>query len=140
MALLSLRPGILRCLIFLKTLFICTVLYPTLSWAQTPVVTWHYNNSRSGANTTEMSLTPANVNVNSFGKLFTQPVDGYIVGHPLYLPGVSIPGGGVHNVVYVATMNDSVYAFDANAAGAPALWTTSLLTYSPPGQLRCRSR
>lgn len=113
--------------------FTLLVLAASVGWAQTPVVTWHYDNSRSGANTTETSLTPANVNINSFGKLFSQPVDGFIVGHPLYLPGVTIPGGGVHNVVYVATMNDTVYAFDANSGGLPALWSTSLLSYSPAG-------
>ena len=101
--------------------------------AQTSVTTWHYNNSRLGADTTEVLLTPSNVNKSSFGKLFTQPVDGQIVGHPLYLPGLTIPGSGVHNVVYVATMNDTVYAFDAESATSPALWTTSLLTYSPAG-------
>ena len=116
-----------------STLLVCSALVASLSWAQTPVVTWHYDNSRSGANITEVGLTPSNVNVNGFGKLFTQPVDGYIVGHPLYLPNVSISGAGIHNVVYVATMNDSVYAFDANSGTIPALWTTSLLTYSPAG-------
>jgi hypothetical protein len=100
---------------------------------QTRVTTWHYNNSRNGANTTEKILTPSNVNVNTFGKLFTQPVDGFIVGQPLYLPGVTIPNNGVHNVVYVATMNDTVYAFDADSGTTPPLWQTSLLTYSPAG-------
>ena len=114
-------------------LLLCAALAAHVTSAQTPVVTWHYDNSRSGADTTETQLTPANVNVNSFGKLFTHPVDGYIVGHPLYLPGVSIPGNGVHNVAYVATLNDTVYAFDANSGTIPALWTTSLLTYSPAG-------
>jgi hypothetical protein len=111
----------------------CAVLSAGVAWGQTPIWTWHYDNAKSGANTTEVLLTPANVNVNGFGKLFTQPVDGFILGHPLYLPGVTIPGAGVHNVVYVATMNDTVYAFDANTANATALWTTSLLTYSAVG-------
>lgn len=97
------------------------------AWGQTKVTTWHYNNGRTSANPNEKVLTPANVNVNTFGKLFTQPVDGFIVGQPLYLPGVNIPNKGLHNVVYVATMNDSVYAFDADSSTAPALWKTSLL-------------
>lgn len=101
-------------------------------FAQTAVTTWHYDNARTSANISEALLTPANVNVATFGKLFTQPVDGYVVGHPLYLPGVTIPGQGAHNVVYVATMHDSVYAFDADNASAPPLWVTSILTYSPP--------
>lgn len=102
----------------------------TLGWAQTPVTTWHYDNGRSGANPNETILTPQNVNSNQFGQLFNQPVDGQIIGQALYLPGVTIPGAGVHNVVYVATMNDSVYAFDADSAtGSTAnpLWQTSFL-------------
>jgi hypothetical protein len=101
--------------------------------AQTKVTTWHYNNGLTGANTTEKILTASNVKVSTFGKLFTQPVDGLIVGQPLYLPGVTIPNKGLHNVVYVATMNDTVYAFDADSSTAPALWKTSLLSHSPAG-------
>jgi len=97
------------------------------------VTTWHYDIERTSANLWETVLTPSNVNSASFGKLFTQPVDGYVVGHPLYLPAVNIPGQGTHNVVYVATMHDSVYAFDADSATTPALWMTSIFTYSPAG-------
>jgi hypothetical protein len=102
----------------------------TLGSAQTPVTTWHFDNARSGANPNETILTPLNVNSNQFGRLFNQPVDGQIIGQALYLPGVIIPGAGVHNVVYVATMNDSVYAFDADSAtgsNANPLWHTSFL-------------
>src|SRR4029077_4706228 len=101
--------------------------------AQTRVTTWHYDNQRTSANTTERLLTPSNVNIQTFGKLFTQPVDGYIVGHPLYLPGISILGKGTYNVVFVATMHDSVYAFDADNVNSGPLWMTSLLSYSPAG-------
>jgi hypothetical protein len=127
------RSGVFSLANFLKAIFVCGALSAAGSWAQTPVTTWHYDNGRLGANTTETVLTPANVNSNNFGKQFTQPVDGIIVGHPLYLPGLTIPGQGVHNVVYVATMNDTVYAFDANSGSLPPLWTTSLLEYSPSG-------
>jgi hypothetical protein len=97
-----------------------------------PVTTWHYDNARTSANTWETILTPSNVNSSSFGKLFTQPVDGFVVGHPLYLPGVTIPGQpNAYNVVYVATMHDSVYAFDADHGSAAPLWITSILSYSP---------
>ena len=99
-------------------------------WGQTSVTTWHYNNGRTSANTHETILTPANVNVQQFMKLFTQPVDGQVVGEPLYLPNVTIPVQGTHNVVYVATMHDSVYAFDADSnagANASPLWKKSLL-------------
>jgi hypothetical protein len=99
--------------------------------AQVAVTTWHYDNARSGANPNETILTPQNVDSQEFGKLFTQPVDGAVTGQALYLPGVTIPRAGVHNVVYVATMHNSVYAFDAdNATGKNArpLWRTSFLT------------
>lgn len=101
-----------------------------ISQAQTAVTTWHYDNARTGANSHETILTPINVNSAQFGQLFTQPVDGLVVGQALYLPGVTIPGAGLHNVVYVATMHDSVYAFDAdNATGnnVSPLWHTSFL-------------
>jgi hypothetical protein len=102
----------------------------TLAGAQTPVTTWHYDNLRSGANSNETILTPQNVTSKEFGKLFTQPVDGLVIGQALYLPGVTIPGAGMHNVVYVATMHDSVYAFDADSASgktAKPLWHTTFL-------------
>ena len=102
----------------------------TAAWAQTPVTTWHYDNSRDGQNTNETILTPLNVTSKTFGLLFSQPVDGAIVGQALYLPQITIPGAGIHNVVYVATMNDSVYAFDADSAtgeNAAPLWHTSFL-------------
>ena len=102
----------------------------TVGGAQVAVTTWHYDNGRSGANTNETTLTPQNVNSKEFGKLFTQPVDGAVIGQALYLPGVTIPNAGVHNVVYVATMHDSVYAFDADTAtgkNARPLWHRSFL-------------
>jgi len=89
--------------------------------AQIAVTTNHYDNSRTGQNLRETYLTTGNVNSLAFGQLFSQAVDGYIVGHPLYVPHVAIPGLGTHNVVYVATMHDSVYAFDADSPTA-ALW------------------
>lgn len=105
----------------------------TPSVVPTAVTTWHYNNSLTSANTTELILTPSNVNSVQFGKLATFPVDGFVVAQPLYLPQIGIAGQGVHNVVYVATMNDSVYAFDADSTSTSPLWQTSILTYSPAG-------
>jgi len=101
--------------------------------AQTSVTTWHYDNARTSANTSETVLTPSNVNSASFGKLTTLPVDGFVVANPLYLPGVNVLGQGVHNIVYVATLHDSVYAFDADSTNKSPLWMTSILNYSPAG-------
>jgi len=98
---------------------------------QSSVLTWHYNNKRWGANSQETILTPDNAVSKQFGKRFSQPVDGAIVGQALYLPNLSVPNQGIHNVVYVATMNDSVYAFDAdNNSGTNAfpLWKQSVLS------------
>ncbi|MCU1299637.1 MAG: hypothetical protein JWO91_3915 [Acidobacteriaceae bacterium] len=119
-------------LLFLAIFFCCS-LQPLCVRAQTAVTMWHYNNALTSANTTETLLTPANVNARSFGKLFTRPVDGFVVGQPLYLPNLTMADNSVRNVVFVATMHDSVYAFDAYTAGAAPLWTTSLLNYSPAG-------
>ena len=90
------------------------------------VLTYQYDDTRAGANVQETLLTPANVNATQFGKLFTNSVDGYIYGQPLYVSGVTIPGKGTHNLIYVATEHDSVYAFDADIGVAP-LWQVSFL-------------
>ncbi|MGC1872116.1 MAG: Ig-like domain-containing protein [Acidobacteriaceae bacterium] len=91
------------------------------------VVTYHFDSNRSGLNPGEQSLTPANVSPQTFGKLFSYLVDGYVYGQPLLVSNLTIDGGK-HNVLYVATENDSVYAFDADnyGTGAP-LWQVSLL-------------
>lgn len=91
------------------------------------VATWHFDNNRSGLNAGEQSLTPANVTPQTFGKLFSYLVDGYAYAEPLLVSNVTI-NGSVHNVLYVATEHDSVYAFDADnyGSGAP-LWQVSLL-------------
>jgi len=92
-----------------------------------PILTYRYDNSRQGANTNEVQLTPLNVNVNDFGKLFSYNVDGYVFAQPLVAPNITIPGKGVHDVLYVVTENDSVYAFDADANVSTPYWTTSFL-------------
>jgi hypothetical protein len=121
------------CVVRLAALLLILILPRVHLLAQTSVTTWHYDDGRTGANTQERALTPLNVNSAGFRKLFTKPVDGIVVGHPLYLPALDIPGQGVHNVVYVATMHDSVYAFDADNADSTPLWETSILNFSPPG-------
>ena len=94
------------------------------------VLTQHNDNGRTGLNAKETILTTANVKVSTFGKLFAQPVDGLIVGQPLYVPQVALPGLGKHNVVYTVTQHDSVYAFDADdntGSNAAPLWSVSFL-------------
>ena len=91
------------------------------------IPTWHMDNGRSGLNSNETQLTPANVNASSFGKLFSYQVDGYAYAQPLYISNLRINGAS-HNVVFVATEMASVYAFDADNFGdGTPLWKTSLL-------------
>jgi uncharacterized protein YjdB len=91
------------------------------------LATWQVDNNRSGLNAGEQSLSPANVNPQMFGKLFSYLVDGYVYGEPLLVSNVTINGAS-HNVLYAATENDSVYAFDADSYGNGApLWKVSLL-------------
>jgi hypothetical protein len=84
---------------------------------------------RTGQNLNEVALTTGTVNRTQFGKLFSYPVDGYVFAQPLYVEGVNVSNLGVHNVVYVATENDSVFAFDAdtNGTGGGQLWQKSFL-------------
>src|SRR4051812_7269143 len=86
---------------------------PLPSPAQVKVTTFHYDNMRSGQNIAETLLTPSNVNSNQFGKLFSVTVDGYVYAQPLYLTNIII-SGATHNVLYIATEHDSVYAIDAD--------------------------
>jgi hypothetical protein len=82
--------------------------------AQSAVLTYHNDDVRDGAYLEEVTLTPSNVNSTQFGKLASYPVDGQIYGQPLYIPQLTMPSG-THDVVFVATENNSVYAFDADA-------------------------
>ena len=92
-----------------------------------PVLTWRYDLTHAGQNTSETALTPANVNSNAFGKLFSLSVDDHVFAQPLYVPSLKMSDGQVHNVVFVATENNSIYAFDADVKGKP-IWQISLLT------------
>ncbi len=98
--------------------------------AQVNVTTWRNDIGRTGQNLNETILNPTNVNPTQFGLLFTQPVDGFVYAQPLYMPNVTIASQS-HNVVFVATENDSVYAFDADNNGgtnANPLWFASMLS------------
>ncbi|MGO9632493.1 MAG: hypothetical protein ACLPX1_01195 [Steroidobacteraceae bacterium] len=94
---------------------------------QVSVLTQDYDMGRSGANLNETILTPSNVSSATFGKLFAYPVDEEVFAQPLYVPNLAI-GGGTHNVVFVATMGNTVYAFDADSVGSATtpLWKVNL--------------
>ena len=94
------------------------------------VVTYHYDNLRTGQNANELILTPANVKFATFGELGSFSVDGKVDAQPLYLSAVSIPGKGTKNVLYVVTEHDSIYAFDAdsiNGTTTAFLWKSTAL-------------
>lgn len=90
------------------------------------VLTYHYDNLRTGQNLNETTLTTANVNSANFGKLGAFTVDGLVDAQPLYLSAVPISGGS-KNILYVVTEHGSVYAFNADSVGSAPLWKVSLL-------------
>ncbi len=95
--------------------------------APAQVTTSQYDNFRTGTTLNEKILTPQNVNAQHFGKLGAFKVDGPVYAQPLFIPSVEIPNKGKHDVLYIATEHDSVYAFDANRPGDSPLWQVSLL-------------
>jgi len=103
---------------------------PPLATSYTGTFTYHNHNARTGENLNETVLTWANVNQAQFGKKFSYPLDGIAYASPLYVANVLIPGQGGHNVVYVATEHDSVYAFDADGLIPTPLWKVSFI--NPP--------
>ena len=115
------RSGTLRAL----TVALVVTLSVGLASAQHSVLTQRGDVKRDGQYSNETYLTPANVNTNQFGSLFSAGVDGYVVAQPLYVAGVNVAGVGVVNVVYVATANDSAYAFNADTGSL--LWQVSFL-------------
>ncbi|HEX6773021.1 MAG TPA: chitobiase/beta-hexosaminidase C-terminal domain-containing protein, partial [Acidobacteriaceae bacterium] len=105
---------------------------PAVAQSPTPVIvpTWRYDLTHAGQNTNETALTPANVNVNTFGKLFSMAVEGSVYAQPLFVNGLTMSDGQVHNVLFIATEHDSIYAFDADSNGganANPLWKITLL-------------
>lgn len=90
------------------------------------IPTWHVDNNRSGLNAQETTLTPTNVNSSTFGKMFSYLVDGYAYAEPLIVANLTV-NGAKHNVLFVATEHDSVYAFDADSGNQTPLWKVSLL-------------
>jgi outer membrane protein assembly factor BamB len=107
-----------------KYLFYSVFFYTSYAMSATSVTTFHNDNGRSGVNAAETILNTTNTNVNQFGKLFSLAVDGQVYAQPLYLQGQAIPGQGIHNVVYIVTEANSVYAFDADTGSG--LWHVNL--------------
>jgi hypothetical protein len=102
---------------WLRALPLCVVVVGSGLPAQVSVLTQHNNNERTGANLKEVILTPSKVNMKQFGMLFRRVVDDQIYGQPLYVPNIKLRGG-THDLIYVTTVNNSVYAFDVNDASA----------------------
>ncbi len=122
------RFALVACLVAL-------LMIPSRGVAQVNVLTAHNDIARTGQNLSETVLTASNVTPAQFGKLFSQPVNSTVWAQPLYVSQIAIPGKGTHNVVYVATAGDTIYAFDADTNGginANPLWKASLLTNSTP--------
>ena len=96
------------------------------------MLTQAYSYARTGANLAETTLDTSNVNVSQFGKLFTRAVDGMLYAQPLFMSGLAIPQKGTHNVVFLATEHNSVYAYDADDPNASSpLWHVNLGTPVP---------
>jgi hypothetical protein len=91
----------------------------------TGVLTYHNDNMRTGRNSSETTLTLKNVKSTTFGKLFAIPTDGLVDAQPLYVPNLSIPGNGTHNVLFVASEHGTVYGFDADSGST--LWHLTTL-------------
>ena len=111
----------------LPVLIVLALLQALSAYAQPPILQRGYDAGVSGATLSETTLKTSNVVPGSFGLVFKLPVDDNIMAQPLYVPNVVINGTS-HNVLYVATMSDTLYAFDADTGGAP-LWTLNLATF-----------
>src|SRR5436190_18564361 len=96
----------------LRAVFLLYTLHAESARAQVNILTGDYDTGRSGANLAEVQLSVANVTKGSFGALGAFPVDGQIFGQPLYVSGLTIPGQGLFNVLFITTQRNSVYAFD----------------------------
>lgn len=117
-----------------RKLFVSTLALLSLPAFAANVLTQHNDLSRTGANTCEVILTPASVSA-GLGKLFTNGVDGQVYAQPLYVQNLNI-AGGTHNVVFVCTESNSVYAFDADTAGI-TYWHDKLGTPFSSSVLGC---
>jgi len=121
---------------------LCIIVFVVLQRAiAAQVLTSQYDNARTGATLIEATLTSANVNARQFGKLFSWPVDGDVYAQPLFVPALPVGSKGTHDVVFIATEHDSVYAFDAAGLPRERLWQRTLTgrdeTTVPAEDARC---
>src|SRR5580693_4426047 len=107
----------LRCVAFWSITLLAFRPAPFVCAQVSGVLTGGYDAGRTNADVSETALNPATVSPAQFGRLFVLPVDGQIYAQPLYLPNVAVAGQGTHNVVFIATLHNSVYAYDADTAG-----------------------
>jgi fibronectin type 3 domain-containing protein len=135
------RPATQRRPIRRSAILRLEMLESRLAPSTTNVLTFHNDIASTGLNSTETVLAPTNVQVGSFGKLFTTSVDGQVYAEPLIDTGVTIAAGvntkpgaaGVHDVVFVATQHDTLYAIDASQTGGAVLWQRTFLDTTNPG-------
>lgn len=109
-------------------LLIFFILITFISYSQTSVLTQHNDLARTGWNRNEVILNTKNVNKTSFGEIFSRTVDDQIYAQPLVVLNVNLPGNGSKNIVIVATVNNTVYAFDADSANASSPYWQDNLT------------
>ena len=117
----SIQPSLTKVLFSVSILFSGSL----ISHAQNDVLTWHNDVGRTGQNLSEAILTPALVNSTNFGLIKNLKVDGKVDAQPLYVSALTLSGLGTHNILYVATEHDSVYAVDADSG--TIYWQKSLL-------------
>src|SRR6185437_11553900 len=101
----------------------------SIAWSQVDVLQNRNDPGATSTNLSEVTLTTSSISSNTFGRLFSYPVDGEVVAQPLYVSRVRVAGQGTHNVLYVATMHNAVYAFDADnptSGVGGRLWSVDL--------------
>src|SRR4051812_9827945 len=112
----------------MRVLLVIAFLAPALA---TDVLMHHNNPARTGAVLDETLLSPAAIQSQNFGRLFSLVVDGQVYAQPLVLSSLEMPGKGPRNVVFLATMRNMVYAYDADGREAAPLWKTPLGSAMP---------
>lgn len=115
---------------FCYVLFLVAALNISIAYSQADVLTQHNDLARTGWNSQETTLTTSNVNANTFGFLYSRSVDDQVYAQPLIVSGVNIPSVGSKNIVFVCTVNNTIYAFDADDGSVPAYWQKN---YTPSG-------